>query len=258
MPRPSMDECRSRLSSCPPDGLETLLVTFESDSRACVRALATVRRRVLAADAAESARLERLMGHQNRLHGAGARLVAGVDEVGRGALAGPLTLAAVVLSPSSRIEGLDDSKRLSPARRETVAALVRAEALACAVVHIEPTEIDAVGIREAVRLGMERAVRSLDVRIDHVLVDGNDARLAFPATAVVGGDHLCACIAAASVVAKVTRDALMRDLAPGYPEYGLEVNKGYGAPQHLEALLRYGPSPLHRRSFGPCAQPPLF
>jgi ribonuclease HII len=198
------------------------------------------------------------MHHQVRLHGDGVRCVAGVDEVGRGALAGPLTLAAVVLSPETRIEGLDDSKRLSPARREVVAARIREDAVAVAVVHVDSSEIDAVGIREAVRLGMDRAVSALDLSVDHVLVDGNDARLALPATAVVGGDRLCACIAAASVVAKVTRDALMRDLAPDYPDFGFEINKGYGTPEHLEALVRCGPSAVHRRSFSPCAQPPLF
>ncbi|MDO8915072.1 MAG: ribonuclease HII [Coriobacteriia bacterium] len=258
MPRPSIDECRARLSACDPADLEELLASLECDPRAGVRTLAATHRRASAASDAESARLFGLMGHQLRLHAEGMRLVAGVDEVGRGALAGPLTLAAVVLPAESRIIGLDDSKRLSPARREIVASLVREDAVALSIVHIGPSEVDAVGIREAVRIGMERAVQALRVRVDHVLVDGNDARLTLPATAVVGGDHLCACIAAASVVAKVTRDALMRKLAPDYPEFGFEVNKGYGTPEHLEALVRCGPSPHHRRSFGPCAQPPLF
>lgn len=258
MRRPSIEECRFLLESCHPAELDVLLQSLETDPRAGVRALAASRRRMLAAREAETARLGRLMAHQTRLVEEGHRVVAGVDEVGRGALAGPLTVAAVVLRTESRIEGLDDSKRLRPARREAVASLVRDDAVALAVVHVEAREIDAVGIREAVRLGMERAVRALDLAVDHVLVDGNDARMTFPATAVVGGDRLCACIAAASVVAKVTRDALMRTLAPEYPEYGFDLNKGYGTLEHLEALVARGPSPLHRRSFAPCVQPPLF
>ena len=246
------------LGSCHSSDLDALLRSLEADPRSGVRALAASRRRVLAARERETVRLERLMVHQDRLRDAGFCVVAGVDEVGRGALAGPLTVAAVVLRHESRIDGLDDSKRLTPVRREAVASLVRAEAVAFALVHVEAPEIDAVGIREAVRIGMERAVRALDVDVDHVLVDGNDARMPFPATAVIGGDRLCACIAAASVVAKVSRDALMRALAPDYPEYGLEINKGYGTLEHLEALVARGPSPLHRRSFAPCAQPPLF
>lgn len=258
MRRPSIDECRSLLASCPSGESAALLLSLEADERAGVRALAASYRRARAARDVETARLERLMLHQVRLRDSGVRVVAGVDEVGRGALAGPLTVAAVVLSAESRIEGLNDSKRLTPARRETVAVLVREGAIAVAIVHIEAPEIDAVGIREAVRLGMERAVGALDVSVEHVLVDGNDARLTLPATAVVGGDSLCACIAAASVVAKVTRDALMRTMAPDFPEFAFDINKGYGTPEHLEALVRLGPSPQHRRSFAPCAQPPLF
>jgi ribonuclease HII len=258
MRRPTIDEFRSLLASCADSERDSLLAGLDSDPRAGVRALAAAHRRALVTRDAESARLERLMLHQRRLHDQGVGVVAGVDEVGRGALAGPLTVAAVVLSANSRIEGLDDSKRLSPARREVVASLVRDEALALAIVHVEPGEIDAVGIREAVRLGMERAVAALDLVVDHVLVDGNDARLSAPATAVIGGDHLCACIAAASVVAKVTRDALMRSMAGEHPDFGFGVNKGYGSPEHLDVLRRMGPTHLHRRSFGPCAQPPLF
>jgi len=220
--------------------------------------MAAVRRRALASEAAETARLDGLMRHQLDLHTQGYGTVAGVDEVGRGALAGPLTVAAVVLDPASRIEGLDDSKRLTPQRREAASVLIHARALSVAIVHIPAEEIDAVGIREAVRLGMMRSVQALHIDVDHVLVDGNDARLERPCTAVVGGDALCACIAAASVVAKVARDALMRSLAPEYPGFDFEINKGYGTLEHIEAIRTLGPTPLHRRSFGPCAQPPLF
>jgi ribonuclease HII len=185
-------------------------------------------------------------------------VVAGIDEVGRGALAGPLTVAAVVLDAACRIPRLDDSKRLSPERRETVAGDVHDMAIAVSIVDLEASEIDSIGIGAAVRQGMERAVAALPFSVDHSLVDGNDGRLTFPATPVIGGDRLCACIAAASVVAKVHRDALMREYAADHPGFGFEVNKGYGTAEHIAVVARFGPSPLHRRSFGPCSQGPLF
>jgi ribonuclease HII len=255
---PSIDECRALLESCPLSARGSLLATFDDDPRAGVRALSHGYRRREAALRAEHRRLDALMAREQGLHAAGCSVVAGVDEVGRGALAGPVTVAAVVLDPDCRIPQLDDSKRLTPECRERVAASIRAMAMAISVVHVEAGEIDSIGIGAAVRQGMERAVARLGVTVDHCLVDGNDGRLTFPRTMVVGGDRLCACIAAASVVAKVTRDALMRDYASGYPAFDFEVNKGYGTAGHVAAISRNGPTPLHRRSFAPCAQGPLF
>ena len=149
------------------------------------------------------------MESQKALHAAGCAVVAGVDEVGRGALAGPVSAGAVVLDVGCTIEGLNDSKKLSPQRREQVAASVRGLASAFAVAHVQPAEIDAMGIGPASRLAMSRALDALDLAVDHVLVDGNDGRIGWPSTAVVRGDSLVACIAAASVVAKVERDEAM-------------------------------------------------
>jgi len=255
---PSIEECRALLDACSRRRLPALLRELEADRRAGVRELAASRRRALAAERREDARLERLMARQLALHAQGVTVVAGVDEVGRGALAGPLTVAAVVFDASTRVRGLDDSKRLTPARRQEIALVVRESAIGYAIVHVEPGEIDAIGIGVAVRAGMERAVASLEVTPDHVLVDGNDAHLRLAATAVVGGDRLCACIAAASVIAKVERDALMVALASEHPAYAFDINKGYGTAEHLDAIRLHGPSALHRRSFAPCAQPPLF
>jgi ribonuclease HII len=246
------------LESCAPSERRSLLATFDDDPRAGVRALADAYRRREAALRAEGRRLDALMVRQLQLQAIGCSVVAGVDEVGRGALAGPVTVAAVVLECDCRIPLLDDSKRLSPERREQVASRIHAVATAISVVHVEAGEIDSIGIAAAVRQGMERAVTRLPMKVDHCLVDGNDGRLTFPRTMVVGGDRLCACIAAASVVAKVTRDALMRDYARDYPGFDFEVNKGYGTAEHVVALTRNGPTPLHRRSFAPCAQGPLF
>jgi ribonuclease HII len=255
---PSIADCRSLLGTCPASERAALLESFDADPRAGVRDLAGAYRRSEATERAERDRLDTLMIRQLELHDAGFALVAGIDEVGRGALAGPLTVAAVVLDAECRIPFLDDSKRLSPQRREQVASTVRSVAIAVAVVHIEPREIDSIGIGAAVRQGMERAVTALPIAVDHSLVDGNDARLTFSATPVVGGDRLCGCIAAASVVAKVARDALMRAYAAEFPGFELDINKGYGTPEHLAAIATRGPTRLHRRSFGPCSQGPLF
>jgi len=179
-------------------------------------------------------------------------LVAGVDEVGRGPLAGPVAAAAVILDPSSPIDGLADSKRLSPRRRQAVADLIRERAKAWALGRAEVEEIDRLNILHASLLAMRRAVEALPVVPAKVLVDGNRCPvLACPSEAVVRGDARVACISAASILAKVARDAEMVELDRSYPGYGLAIHKGYPTALHLEALSRLGPSPIHRRSFGP-------
>lgn len=256
----TITEARARLASCPPADLDGLLRRLARDPRAGVRQLAAAARAHLNRALREGTRLEGLMTRQRELHAIGIAVVAGVDEVGRGALAGPVTACAVVLLHDCRIEGLDDSKRLAPDVRERIADVVRTRAVACCVAHADSVEIDRFGIGHATRLAWARALEGLDVDVDHVLIDGNDAgALGVPATAVVRGDSLVACIAAASVVAKVERDAFMACLALEYPAYGFEGNRGYGTPDHLAAIVEFGPSPVHRRSFAPCStQESLF
>jgi ribonuclease HII len=254
----SIDGIRARLSFATGQEIEEIVRALAGDPRAGVRALADAARRRSSRRADESARLAALMESQKALHAAGCAVVAGVDEVGRGALAGPVSAGAVVLDVGCTIEGLNDSKKLSPQRREQVAASVRGLASAFAVAHVQPAEIDAMGIGPASRLAMSRALDALDLAVDHVLVDGNDGRIGWPSTAVVRGDSLVACIAAASVVAKVERDELMVRLASEHPGYGLELNKGYSTVEHMDAVRRLGPSPIHRRSFAPCAQQGLL
>ena len=179
-------------------------------------------------------------------------LVAGVDEAGRGPLAGPVVVAAVILDASRPIAGLDDSKRLSERRREALFPLIRQRALAWAVVEVQADEIDRVNILQATLLGMSRAVERLSVRPGLALVDGNRVpELPCPARAIVGGDGLEAAISAASILAKVTRDHLMLEWHRRYPRYGFDRNKGYPTPEHLELLARHGPCDIHRRSFAP-------
>lgn len=187
---------------------------------------------------------------------AGATLVAGVDEVGRGCLAGPVVAAAVVVPRGFSHPTLDDSKKLSAARREAVFADLMADArLVVGLGQAEVEEIDQLNILRASHLAMERAVRALPVVPAGLLIDGLTVRrFPFKHQAVVGGDALCLSIAAASVVAKVTRDRFMIEADRERPGYGFAQHKGYGTAQHLAALAALGPTPLHRRSFAPVMQ----
>ncbi len=181
----------------------------------------------------------------------GYAFVAGIDEAGRGCLAGPVVAAAVILPPDALPGGIVDSKLLSAAGREERLAEIRSHALAIGIGLCTPEEIDRLNILRAALEAMRRAVDVLALRPDFLLIDGNRTfdSPSIPARAVVKGDRRCRSIAAASIVAKVTRDGMMADLHQAYPEYGLDRHKGYPTAQHYEALARFGPSPFHRRSF---------
>jgi ribonuclease HII len=183
---------------------------------------------------------------------AGARIVAGVDEVGRGPLAGPVTAAAVVLDPARIPEGLNDSKKLSAARRLVLYYAIAACA-EVSIAHASVEEIEELNILRASHLAMERAVAGLPHQPDMVLIDGNmiPRGLTIPAQAIIRGDALSVSISAASIMAKICRDYVMRDLAQHYPGYGWETNAGYPSPSHKEALRNLGVTPHHRRNFKP-------
>jgi len=182
-------------------------------------------------------------------------LSCGIDEAGRGPLAGPVFAAAVILDPGRRIKGLRDSKVLVAERREVLAVEIRERALAWAVASADVQEIDSINILQATLLAMRRAVEALPVVPTEAIVDGNQCpRLACPVHAIVKGDRDVASISAASILAKTARDALMRELDALYPSYGFAQNKGYGTPEHLAALDRFGPCVIHRRSFAPVMQ----
>ena len=179
-------------------------------------------------------------------------LVAGVDEAGRGPLAGPVVAAAVILRDDIVIEGIRDSKQLTPARRETVAALIRERALAFSLGAADVAEIDALNILRASLLAMARAVTTLPIAPQRVVVDGNHLpQLRCAARAVVGADRLVPEVSAASILAKVARDAMMVELDRRYPQYGFARHKGYATEAHRAALKQHGPCPLHRRTFAP-------
>ncbi len=207
--------------------------------------------------AGECRRLQRLLTFEQALWRQGCRRVAGLDEAGRGPLAGPVVAAAVILSPESFLPGLDDSKRLSPQQRERLEKAIRQQAVAIGVGIVDPPVIDRLNILQSTRLAMTEALVQLTPPPDHLLLDALMLPACpLPQTPLVKGDQRSLSIAAASVIAKVTRDRLMIQYHQAYPQYRFLEHKGYPTPAHLEALRRYGPCPLHRMTFrGVCDLP---
>ena len=188
----------------------------------------------------------------------GYSLIAGADEAGRGSLFGPVYAAAVILDKANPIRGLRDSKQLSRERREVLAERIRERALAWAVATADASEIDAINIYQASRLAIKRAVSMLLPPPDYLLVDALQIDLDIPQEGIIHGDALSPSIAAASILAKVDRDACLCEYDRRYPQYGLAKHKGYPTPEHLEALALHGPTPHHRMSYAPVRQLPLF
>ncbi len=188
---------------------------------------------------------------EDQLRARGYRLVAGADEVGRGSLFGAVVAAAVILSPDSPIRGLNDSKQIDPELREELALQIRERAVAWSIAAVDAFTIDRINIYQASRLAMKTAVLGLNPASDFVLVDAVPLELALPQQPLIQGDERCHAIAAASIIAKVYRDQMMRDWDRFYPEYGLANHKGYQTPEHLSAIQRLGPTPMHRFSFEP-------
>jgi len=197
------------------------------------------------------------LNFEKRAWAAGATLVAGVDEVGRGSLFGPVVAAAVILNPAHRIRGLRDSKLLLAERREELALLIRQHSIAWAIAAVDSARIDQINIYQASRLAMLHAVQQLAPAASHLLVDAVRLDCELPQQAIIHGDALSASIAAASIIAKVERDRMISAWDPVFPMYGLASNKGYCTPRHLAALREHGPSPLHRQSFSPVWSAPI-
>lgn len=247
----SVDEIRAALAMARGAALRAMVSELSDDPRAGVAEAVRVARKRDSAREAERRRLARLYRLEGELRQSGALVVAGVDEVGRGAIAGPLSAGACVLPPAPRIEGVDDSKRLSRQRRAELSAVIKGVAICWSVAHISAEEIDTMGVTAALRRVMGRALAGLSLEPDHVVIDGRPMGIAEAETAVIKGDGKVAAIAAASILAKVERDELMVSLAAEYPHYDFDVNKGYGTLEHLEAVAVHGMSPYHRRSFCP-------
>lgn len=187
---------------------------------------------------------------ENSLYAEGYKMICGVDEAGRGPLAGPVCAAAVILPKGLELPGLNDSKKLTDKKRRELFPIIKEKAIAYGIGLASHEEIDEINILQATYLAMERAISQLEGRADFALIDGNRARdFGLPVRTVVKGDSLSASIAAASVLAKVTRDDMMLELAEQYPEYGFEIHKGYGTKAHYDALRTHGHSPIHRMTF---------
>jgi len=195
---------------------------------------------------------------ERELRARGFETVAGVDEVGRGALFGPVVAAAVILSPDRQVRGLNDSKQLDPDRRTVLAARIRERAIAWSVAAVDAATIDYVNIYQASRMAMEMAVARLHPAPDFILTDAMPLSIPTPQRPLIKGDAQCHAIAAASIVAKVWRDDVMRVWDEVFPQYGLASHKGYFTPEHAQALAQYGPTPLHRLSFEPVRERSLF
>ena len=188
--------------------------------------------------------------YESKAHAEGYATVCGIDEAGRGPLCGPVVAAACILPPGLVIEKLNDSKKLSPKRRDELFDIIKENALSFSVASASVEEIDGLNILEATLLAMRRAVAGLTLKPDYLLVDGNVFRgFGIPGESVISGDALSPSIAAASILAKVTRDRICSELDEKFPGYGIAKNKGYGTKDHIEALFRLGPSPCHRKKF---------
>ena len=216
--------------------------------------------RTLSPSAAKLRLLKKLrctLRYEKKAWAAGARLVAGVDEVGRGSLFGCVVAAAVILDPAYRVRGLRDSKLLPAERREVLAERIREHAVAWTVAAVDAARIDQINIYQASRLAMREAVMQLAPAADHLLIDALRIDCEQPQVAIIHGDAVSASIAAASILAKVERDRMMCEWDAVFPAYGLASHKGYSTPRHLAALREFGPTPLHRQSFAPVWQNPV-
>lgn len=259
----TVPEIKQKLQSASPEEFDAIERSLVADTRKGVRtAIEAVRRRIQA-ELKERERLEGLYQYERQLaEERGCSVVVGLDEVGRGPVAGPLAIGAVVFPADVRIAGLNDSKQVKPELREQIAEQVKQRALAWSVQYVQPREIDAAGMTASLVVAFRRALEAIEAKgvvPDLVLLDGNPLRMDPRELNVIKGDAKCASIAAASIVAKVERDALMSAYAQEFPEYGFDSNKGYASAEHIEAIKQHGLSPIHRVSFcNSFMQPTLF
>lgn len=245
----SVIEISAALRAADIDALPRIIKLHRDDARLGVSAAVEVARKRLAAARKEFRRSEAMYDLQRSIDPDGTRFILGIDEVGRGAVAGPLTVAAVALPLDRPIHGLDDSKKLSPSRREELAAIIHQTALVAIIVHVPAEEIDLMGMSLCLRAAVSRAILGVESEPHAVLIDGTPLRVHPRERAIVKGDGSEACIAAASIVAKVARDALMRELDPVYPGYGFAASKGYASSEHIQQIRTAGLTEVHRATF---------
>ena len=222
-----------------------------ADGRAGVQAAISKRKRELQKQVEEDLRLEKMLAYEKELYAQGIQLIAGVDEVGRGPLAGPVVAAAVILPENCKIPGLNDSKKIPKSKHQAIYQAVLDQALSVGIGVKDNQVIDQVNIYEATKLAMLEAIQELDQQPQHLLIDAMKLDLPISQTSIIKGDANSLSIAAASIVAKVTRDQMMAEYDQEYPGYDFGQNAGYGTTKHLEGLEKHGVTPIHRRSFEP-------
>ena len=245
-----INEIKEIFENTPVQDMPSKLDEFRDDGRSGVIKLIEKYEKRYEAYLREMERLEEISAFEKELRSKGYRLIAGIDEVGRGPLAGPVITAAVILPENCRIEGINDSKKLSAAKREQLAEKIKAEAAAYAFGAASPEEIDDINILQATYRAMAKAIGALMPKPDFVLADAvTIPGIAVPQRGIIHGDARSISIGAASIIAKVERDAMMSAYDQVYPGYGFDRNKGYGSSEHIQALKEMGPCPIHRRSF---------
>ena len=247
---PTIKEIKERLATI--DRLDhPLFEELIADGRAGVQVAISKRKRELQKQVEEDLRLEKMLAYEKELYAQGIQLIAGVDEVGRGPLAGPVVAAAVILPENCKIPGLNDSKKIPKSKHQAIYQAVLDQALSVGIGVKDNQVIDQVNIYEATKLAMLEAIHELDPQPQHLLIDAMKLDLPISQTSIIKGDANSLSIAAASIVAKVTRDQMMAAYDQEYPGYDFGQNAGYGTSKHLEGLEKYGVTPIHRRSFEP-------
>ncbi|MCL2113807.1 MAG: ribonuclease HII [Streptococcaceae bacterium] len=224
---------------------------FEADSRSGVHLAIKARKKQILAEVVENERLEKMLQFERNLYAQGIELIAGIDEVGRGPLAGPVVTAAVILPPNCKIRGLNDSKKVPKSKHHAIFTEIQKQAIAVGIGVVSHEKIDEVNIYEATKIAMLQAVENLKVVPEHLLIDAMALDIEIPQTKIIHGDATSLSIAAASIIAKVTRDEMMASFALEFPGYDFENNVGYGTAKHLSALTELGITPIHRKSYEP-------
>lgn len=228
-----------------------IFLELEKDNRSGVQKEIIKRKKAIQAELDEDLRLEAMLSYEKELYKQGLTLIAGVDEVGRGPLAGPVVAAAVILPKNCKIRGLNDSKKIPKKKHLEIFKVVQDQALSIGIGIMDNQVIDQVNIYEATKLAMKEAISQLSPQPEHLLIDAMKLELPISQTSIIKGDANSLSIAAASIVAKVTRDELMKDYDQQFPGYDFATNAGYGTPKHLDSLIKLGVTPIHRTSFEP-------
>ncbi len=246
----SISEIRQELNNTAPDGLEDFCVRYGSDSRSGVQKLVSSARKLIDKRQKELERLESITLYEKKYRSMGLEYICGIDEVGRGPYAGPVVAACVILPSGCVIEGINDSKKLSEKKRDELFDIIKEKAVSIGIGIVDNHEIDRINILQATYKAMRIALQNMPVKPQQLLVDAVTVPdVAIPQEAIIKGDAKSISIGAASIIAKVTRDRMMREYAKKYPHYGFEKNVGYGTREHEDAIIKYGLCDIHRRSF---------